>query len=111
MESLDPLCGSFLYYICMTKGTKKEAEHAAAARALDCMRLRRLGIGNDIEHRLCLESPYNDVDEAPPLPFIPVLQTRTKHNLAPRLPPDEAMSNEEVLTREEYRTSRGAPST
>jgi hypothetical protein len=48
-------CKSFICCFFNLAGTKKEAEDAAAARALDCLMFRS-GVENN---NLCLEDPYS----------------------------------------------------
>lgn len=48
-------------YTCTRIGKKKDAEHAAAARALDCLSYREGG--GSKSYGLCEEDPYMEDDE------------------------------------------------
>ena len=90
---------------------KKDAEHAAAARALDCIRLRESD--PSLHPKLCTEIPYLDMDEAPllPLRFQPELETLLSEKpihvvLNRRVMPLPMETEAEVVHRQEYRMSR-----
>jgi len=90
---------------------KKDAEHAAAARALDCIRLR--DSDPSLYPKLCSETPYLDMDEAPllPLRFQPELETLLSEKpihvvLNRRVMPLPMETEAEVVHRQEYRMSR-----
>ena len=90
---------------------KKDAEHAAAARALDYIRLRESD--PSIHPKLCSETPYLDIDEAPLLPLRFQLELETKLLEEPiqdvlnrRVMPLPMETEAEVALRHEYRMSR-----
>ena len=90
---------------------KKDAEHAAAARALDCIRFRESD--SALLPRLCSDDPYSSAVDAPPLPLrfqleIEALVSETpvpiiSHRKVRPLPME---TEEEVAHRQEYRSSR-----
>ena len=89
--------------------TKKNAEHAVAARVLDCLRMRENM--NDLSPRLCMDAPYLNVNDAPPLP-VAVTALLTSSDPLPtlkirKLPKILSMeTDEEVQNRREYQLSR-----
>ena len=93
---------------------KKDAENAAAARALDCISLRRsLENGSVPAPLLCSENPYSNAADAPPLSLRSQLEVETapseEHmpiisNRKVRPMPMETEA--EVAHRQEYRMSR-----
>ena len=90
---------------------KKDAEHAAAARALDCLRLRESD--PSLHPQLCSETPYLNPDEAPllPLRFQPELEAWLSEEPVPvvshrRVRPLPMETEAEVAHRQEYRMSR-----
>ena len=90
---------------------KKDAEHAAAARALDCIRLRESG--SSLLPRLCSDDPYTSAIDAPSLPlrFQLDIETLTSESPVPivsnrKLRPIPMETEDEVAHRQEYRLSR-----
>ena len=90
---------------------KKDAEHAAAARALDYIRLRESD--PSLHPKLCSETPYLDIDEAPLLPLRfqleleALLSEEPIQDVSNRKVRSVPMETEaEVALRHEYRMSR-----
>ena len=90
---------------------KKDAEHAAAARALDCMRFRESDPASFT--RLCSDNPYSNAGDAPPLPLRFQLEIETVASETPlpiisnrKVRPLPMETEEEVAHRQEYRISR-----
>ena len=92
-------------------GKKKDAEHAAAAKALDCIRFRESD--SSLLPRLCSDNPYSNAADAPPLPLRFQLEIETLTSETPvaiisnlKVRPLPMETEEEVAHRQEYRMSR-----
>jgi hypothetical protein len=91
---------------------KQHAQHAAAARALDCLSYREGKGVRSMSYGLCDDDPYLSKEDAPSLPTsAPILLLDSKAELLLKKPPLDATmedknQDEGMEDRETYRQSR-----